>query len=83
MKEGELLPRPEGRGFPAASSFLRRHSPQASGRVLREFSVFRFIGPNLHQVRDAEVRISSDRFGVFPPYYVESSGESEISPGEK
>ena len=35
----ELLPRPEGRGFPAASSFLRRHSPLASGHVLREFSV--------------------------------------------
>lgn len=35
----ELLPRPEGRGFPAASSFLRRHSPLTSGRVLREFSV--------------------------------------------
>ena len=35
----ELLPRPEGRGFPAASSFLCRHSPLASGHVLQEFSV--------------------------------------------
>jgi hypothetical protein len=66
-----------------ASSLLRRHSPLASGRVSREFSVFCFIGPNLHQIRDAEVQISSDRFGVFPPYSVESSGESKISPREK
>ncbi len=35
----ELLPRPKGRGFPAASSLLCRHSPLASGHVLREFSV--------------------------------------------
>jgi hypothetical protein len=44
---------------------------------------FRFIGPNLHQIRNAEVQISSDRFGVFPPYSVESSGEFKISPREK
>jgi hypothetical protein len=35
----ELLSRPKGLGFPAASSFLRRHSPLESGRVLWEFSV--------------------------------------------
>ncbi|MCK9566495.1 MAG: GDSL-type esterase/lipase family protein, partial [Methanothrix sp.] len=33
----ELLPRPKGRGFPAASWLLCRHSPLASGHVLREF----------------------------------------------
>jgi hypothetical protein len=65
----ELLPRPEGRGFSAAYSVLCHHSPLASGHVLREFSVFCFIGPNLHQIRGAEVQTSSDRFGVFPPYY--------------
>ena len=76
----ELLPRPKGRGFPAASSLLRRHSPLASGRVSREFSVSVSL---VHQIRDAEVQISLDRFGVFPPYSVESSGESKISPREK
>jgi len=35
----ELLPWPKGQGFPAASSLLCRHSPLASGHVLREFSV--------------------------------------------
>lgn len=39
IMESELLPRPKGRGFPAASWLLCRHSPLASGHVLREFSV--------------------------------------------
>jgi hypothetical protein len=32
---------PEGRGFPAASSFLRRHSPLAAVFVFGDFSFFR------------------------------------------
>jgi ABC-2 type transport system permease protein len=58
---GELLPRPKGRGFPAASSLLRRHSPLASGRVSREFSVSVSLAQTY--IRFAMQRFRSHRTG--------------------
>jgi hypothetical protein len=52
----ELLPRPKGRGFSAASSLLCLHSPLASGHVLREFSV----SVSLAQIY---IRFAIQRFG--------------------
>ena len=57
----ELLPRPKGRGFPAASSLLRRHSPLASGRVSREFSVSVSLAQTC--IRFAMQRFRSHRTG--------------------
>jgi hypothetical protein len=76
----ELLPRPEERPSLLLLRFLCRRSPLASGLCFAGILGFCFVGHDLHQVHDAEVWTSPDRFGVFPPCYMEPSGESKTSP---